>query len=231
MLKTTITEWPPGHVRRRSRAAVAGLTAKLICRIVLVMDIAPEQHRSTFGSNPGNPAELLRFFESANLAHFDGFLEVPQLQWNGRLRSCAGRFIPGSRKFLRAVPSIIEIASYLRNEPNADALILDTMAHEMIHYWLWVRRQPFGHTAAFMAKMREMGVSRYNPAPRPRPFRYLYCCAVCGKEFPARKKLGVLACAKCCKAHSNGRYDSRFRLLLYRRLSVDEGLELAHKPR
>jgi len=164
--------------------------------------------------------DLSELFTRINSVHFDGFLDPPVLRWNPRLRSSAGRFIPGSRRFFREVPATIEVASYLTEEKDALALVADTLAHEMIHYWLWVRRRPYGHTAEFSAKMRLMGVSRYNSVPRRRPPRYAYKCPACEMEFLARKKLGVLACAKCCKLHSGGRYDSRFKLFLHRTLDV-----------
>lgn len=166
---------------------------------------------------------LPALFEKINQTHFDSFLDVPPLEWNSRLRSSAGRFIPGSRKFFRDAPPKIEVASYLLTEPKAFELIQDTLAHEMIHYWLWIRRRPYGHTGEFLEKMRAMGVSRYNPVPRKRPFKYIYRCFSCEGEFPARRKLGPLACARCCKQHSGGRYDARFLLALHKNVeSVPE---------
>jgi predicted SprT family Zn-dependent metalloprotease len=161
-------------------------------------------------------------FNGINLTCFGGALEIPKLIWNSRLRASAGRFIPGSRKFPSLYPPRIEIASYLREEARCYELVYDTMAHEMIHLWLWVRRRPYGHSAEFLKKMNEMGVSRYNPVPRLRPYKYLYLCQNCEKSFPARKKLGTLACAACCKAHSKGRYDSRFKLVLSQALNRSE---------
>lgn len=158
--------------------------------------------------------KLEDIFKELNEKHFDAFLDPPTLVWNSRLRSAAGRFRPGSRKYWREVPPRIEVASYLLEEEKAEELIRDTVGHEMIHYWLWVRRKPYGHTDEFYQKMEAMGVSRYNPVPRTRPFRYLYRCQNCLKEFPARKLLGPLACAQCCKHHAGGKYDSRFKLIL-----------------
>ena len=100
------------------------------------------------------------------------------------------------------------------DESRALELIADTLGHEMIHYWLWVRRRPYGHTAEFLAKMRLMGVSRYNSVPKLRPHKYLYRCQQCLKDFPARKKLGPLACAECCKRYNHGKYDAKYRLVL-----------------
>jgi predicted SprT family Zn-dependent metalloprotease len=130
---------------------------------------------------------------------------------------------------IREVPPVIEVASYLLEEARASELILDTVAHEMIHYWLWVRKQPYGHTSEFLQKMKLMGVSRYNPVPRLRPYRYVYRCLGCLSSFPSKRKLGKLACAKCCHAHSQGRFDSRFRLLLQKTLTRAEGLEMVQK--
>lgn len=161
---------------------------------------------------------LAHLFEELNRRHFGGELALPLLRWNARLRTSAGRFIPGGRWLFSAKPPVIDIASYLQNEAEALQLVTDTLGHEMIHYWLWCKKKPYGHTAEFMRKMREMGVSRYNPVPKRRAFKYFYVCKSCQKEFPARKKLGrSLACADCCKRYSGGKYDARFRLELSRK--------------
>ncbi|MGK5086388.1 SprT-like domain-containing protein [Bdellovibrionota bacterium FG-2] len=156
---------------------------------------------------------LSELFSKLNELHFDGFLDEPVLCWNTRLRVSAGRFIPGSRKFFRERPVKIEVASYLLEEEQSLKLVEDTMAHEMIHYWLWVLRRPYGHTDQFLIKMKAMGATRYNSVPRRRNFLYIYRCPSCLKDYPARRKLGDLACLGCCKIHAGGRFDRRFRLL------------------
>ncbi len=162
--------------------------------------------------------DLEAFFQDLNSQHFDGFLDSPILRWNTRLRSSAGRFMPGSRKYFMQYRPAIEIAGYLREESEAERLVKDTLGHEMIHYWLWVRRRPYGHTPEFYEKMEALGVSRYNTVPRPRPYKYVYQCPACLKEFQARKRLAVLACALCCKAFAGGRFDVRFKLALTKEL-------------
>ncbi len=164
--------------------------------------------------------ELDLLFEKINQEHFDGFLDPPILQWNPRLRTCSGRFIPGIELDPRNPGPTIEIASYLREQLNALALVQDTLAHEMIHYWLWVRGRPHGHTEEFEAKMHFMGVSRYNPIPRKTQYRYVYRCEVCDKAFLSGKRLGRLACEACCRVHAEGRFDSRFQLVLAERVRV-----------
>ena len=156
---------------------------------------------------------LLQIFEEINAQHFDGFLDAPVLAWNAKLRTSAGRFFPGSRVDHRGQPRI-EVASYLLDVENSAVHIRDTLAHEMIHFWLWVRRKPYGHTDAFWEKMQAMGVSRYNSVARQKPYKYLYACESCRKEFKTRRRLGTLACLSCCKEFTNGLYDARFRLIL-----------------
>lgn len=160
---------------------------------------------------------LREFFEQINQSHFEGKLEQPELMWNARLRSSAGRFFPGSRKLWKVIRPKIEIAAYLREEEKNVDRVKDTLAHEMIHLWLWGEGRPYGHTAEFLAKMREMGVSRYNPVPKRSSLRYLYECRSCQKKFPTRKRLGQLACAACCEKHAGGRFDVRFLLTLNKR--------------
>lgn len=155
---------------------------------------------------------LISIFDELNQRHFDGFLERPVLRWNARLRTSSGRFFPGSRA--RALPATIEVASYLLEETDAEIHVRETIAHELIHYWLWVRRRPYGHTEEFYDKMQIMGARRYNPVPRKRPYKYLYQCSHCETIFKARRRLGPLACAKCCRSFSGGRYDERFKLFL-----------------
>jgi predicted SprT family Zn-dependent metalloprotease len=152
--------------------------------------------------------DLFRMFRLWNETAFRGELPVPEIRWNPRLRSTAGRFIPDPGA------CIIEIAAYLREEKQAEALIRDTLGHEMIHYWLFLRNLPYGHTQLFHEKMREIGVSRYNPVPRHRPFRHCYECGSCGQRVFVRKRFPVAACAACCNRHSGGKFDQRYQLKL-----------------
>ena len=158
-------------------------------------------------------------FTRLNETHFGGSLPPISLTWNSRLRSAAGRFYPGSRKWITTYPPKIEIASYLLKAEGAEKHIRDTLAHEMIHYWLWVLRKPYGHTPEFKRKLVEVGGTRYNPVPIVRPPKYVYGCPNCEKEFPARRRLKGLACLACCKSLAQGKFDSRFRLVLKRELA------------
>ncbi len=167
---------------------------------------------------PTEEISLDRAFQWINDRYFDGFLDPPELIWNSRLRTCAGRFTPGKSKapFLAMKPKI-EIAQYLADLNQATLLVQDVLGHEMIHYWLWVRRRPYGHTPEFYSKLEEMGVSRYNPAPKKkRQSAYVYVCESCQTQFPSNKYHPTLACASCCQKHSQGKFDQQFQLALKR---------------
>jgi SprT protein len=181
-------------------------------------------------SDPGCRPCLELLFHGLNLLHFEGLLAGPRLAWNSRLRRSAGRFVPGSRRW-RSRP-LIEVATYLLEEEEALRHVRETMAHEMIHQWLWERGRPYGHTDEFHRKLREIGVPRYNPVPRLRPLRWVYRCIECGNESYARKRLtGRLACLPCCRRHNGGRFHARFECRLARELSPREALELAQERR
>lgn len=156
--------------------------------------------------------DLRQIFHDLNTLHFESRLEPPKLSWNSRLATTAGRFCPGSLS--RGRPAEIEVATYLRGIEKGEEHIRDTMLHEMIHYWLWVRGRPYGHNAEFYAKMKATGAKRFNPVPKLRPVKHHYQCPGCQVIVPSRRKLGDVACSVCCKKHSGGRFDRRFRLAL-----------------
>lgn len=164
-----------------------------------------------------NPTDLQKVFEEWNREFFQGALPPLQVRWNSRLSTTAGRFIADRRN------PIIEIASYLKDEPRAQHWIRDTMGHELIHYFLWIQRKPYGHTAEFHAWMKKLGVSRYNAVPRHRPFKHCYSCQVCEQKIWVRKRLKGAACAACCNLHAGGKYHPQFKLKL---LSAEETRQL-----
>ncbi len=162
---------------------------------------------------PTGEVNLHLLFDELNEAHFGDELRLPELRWNTRLRSSAGRFVPGRRSLFWPSHPKIEIATYLLDLEDGLAHIRATLAHEMIHFWLWARRRPYGHSAEFYAKMREIGAIRYNPVPVLRKPKWRYRCGGCGSEFGAKRKLGRVACRKCCDAEADGAFDRRFLLV------------------
>lgn len=171
---------------------------------------------------------LIHMFHALNRTFFDGLLAEPMLIFNTRLRSSAGRFFPARKsKGIVVKPAKIEIAYYLTSKEDGAFLVFDTLAHEMIHYWLSARGKPCGHTPEFLKKMKQMGVSRYNRHPQNKNYKYLYRCPHCDSEFPARRRWKHLACARCCKQYAGGKYDSRFKLYLEREYNENHPVRTA----
>lgn len=152
-------------------------------------------------------------FTELRAEHFSPELPVPRLAWNPRMSSSAGRFSPGYARVFASEPPLIEVASYLRSIPDGHTHVRDTMLHEMIHYYLWWQKKPYGHTPEFHSIMRRTGATRFNPVPKLRPVKYWYECPSCKIAVPARRDLGSVACATCCKRHNQGRFHPRFILL------------------
>lgn len=46
-----------------------------------------------------------------------------------------------------------------------------------------------------------------------KPYRYIYKCPNCGKEIK-RKRIGVWACANCCKKYNSGKYTDKYKFEL-----------------
>lgn len=156
---------------------------------------------------------LIDFFQELNKKHFQEELPLPTLSWNSKLRTTAGRFSPGSRGFLKREAKI-EIAAYLRELPDGKMHIQDTILHEMIHYYLWHKKRPYGHTPEFHAILKKVGAKRYNPVPKESPVKHWYECSYCRTKVPARRKLGRVACAACCKKYYGGKFSEKFLLRL-----------------
>lgn len=157
---------------------------------------------------------LSPIFQELNVAHFSGELPPPTLAWNSRLSSTAGRFSPGSRgRFFQRAPKI-EVASYLRDIPDGQDHVRDTMLHEMIHYFLWHKHRPYGHTPEFYEILKRVGAKRFNTVPKERPIKYWYECPGCLRRIPAKRKMHMYACATCCEKFNAGMFKERFRLRL-----------------
>lgn len=157
--------------------------------------------------------QLIHLFEQLNQQYFQGELPLPMLTWNSRLSSSAGRFCPGSRNILIPRPPHIEIAAYLRKIPDSEFHIRDTMLHEMVHYLLWHRREPYGHTPEFHRILKRVGARRYNPVPNRKPAKHHYQCPACRIVIPARRQIKNSACLACCKKFNGGKYSEKFRLV------------------
>lgn len=151
--------------------------------------------------------ELLRSVDCAKLA------ERVEVAWNPRMRSTAGLAdFRGARVILN--PRLREFG-----EGEIDR----TLRHELAHLVArsrkrWGRMAP--HGPEWRQACMDLGLvdeTRCHTLPLPRrqiARRHLYRCGACGQEIrrvrPIRRRV---ACLACCRAHGDGRYDERFRLV------------------
>ena len=135
------------------------------------------------------------------------------LRWNPRLRNTAGMAYPG-RALITLNPRLAQFG------PEE---IDRTLRHELAHLLAQDRagkRRIDPHGKEWKLACRDLGLvdeKRTHDLPLPRHKqqpRHFYRCPSCGLELkrvkPLRKQS---ACAVCCRAHSSGRFDIRFRFV------------------
>ena len=151
--------------------------------------------------------ELLRISGAGRIA-----TEI-RVEWNPRLKTCAGRADYRSR--------LISLNPLLIHHP---AEIDRTFRHELAHILAQFRaghRRMLPHGIEWQQACRDLGVAdekRCHNLPFPASERarpYLYKCQNCKRDFPRVRRIkGAVACLACCRAHNGGEFDARFRLRL-----------------
>jgi predicted SprT family Zn-dependent metalloprotease len=141
-----------------------------------------------------------------------------QVEWNSRLKTCAGR-ANYRTKVISLNPRLREVRAGL-----AAAEIERTFLHELAHLLAQFRagrRRIAPHGVEWRNACRDLGIAgeaRCHNLPFPiteRSRRFLYKCPNCKRDFPrVRKVRRAIACLACCHAHNGGEFDARFRLTL-----------------
>ena len=152
--------------------------------------------------------ELLRTTDAARIARF------VRVEWNPRLKSCAGRADYCS-KLISLNPRLAE---------HGEAEIDRTLRHELAHLLAQFRagrRRLLPHGSEWRQACRDLGVGdekRCHNLPFPiaeRAPRFLYKCPNCRRDFARVRRIRrAIACLACCRAHNRGEFDARFRLQL-----------------
>jgi SprT protein len=137
-----------------------------------------------------------------------------RVEWNTRLKSCAGR-ADYRRKLILLNPRLHE---------HGAAEIERTFRHELAHLLAQFRAgrrriQPHGNEWREACQDLDIGdEKRCHNLPLPtseRARRFLYKCPNCQRDFArARRIRRAIACLACCTAHNGGQFDPRFRLRL-----------------
>lgn len=135
--------------------------------------------------------------------------------WNRRMRTAAGR--------AHYRECQIELNPRLATLPNAAQEIERTFLHELAHLVAHHRhrgRKIQAHGAEWRRACAELGIpgeSIYHQLPfegRKIRRKYAYRCPACASEFERVKKFRqAVACYSCCRKHTGGAYDDRFRLV------------------
>jgi SprT protein len=136
-----------------------------------------------------------------------------RVEWNSRLKTAAGRADYG-HKLISLNPRLVE----------HPAEIDRTLRHELAHLVAQFRarrRRISPHGSEWQQACRDLGIADEMrchtlpfPARRYTP-RFIYRCPNCRRDFPRVRKIRrTVACLACCRAHTRGEFDIRFRLKL-----------------
>ena len=136
-----------------------------------------------------------------------------RVEWNLRLKTAAGR-ADYREKRISLNPRLseypIEIDRTLRHE----------LAHILAQFRVG-RRKISPHGVEWQQACIDLGIAdekRCHNLPFPArtyPARFVYRCPNCRQEFPrVRRVRRAVACLACCRKHTGGKFDPRFRLRL-----------------
>ena len=161
----------------------------------------------------GKARELLRISGAGRIA-----TEI-RVEWNPRLKSCAGRADYRSR--------LISLNPLLVHHPVE---IGRTFRHELAHILAQFRarrRRILPHGVEWQHACCDLGISGekrcHNLPFRAKSYaaRLVYRCPNCKRDFPrVRRVKRAVACLACCHAHNGGEFDARFRLRLVQSTSL-----------
>ena len=139
-----------------------------------------------------------------------------QVRWHSRLRTTAGQAYY-AKCLVRMNPKLLQFGM-----EEVDK----TLRHELAHLVARARsqrRRIEPHGPEWRQACRELGLpdeKRCHDLPLPRarqPRRHRYRCPHCRRDYDrVRPFRRAVACLECCRAHTRGRYDERFRLVKVR---------------
>ena len=149
--------------------------------------------------------------------YLTGLSERVKVKWNSRLQTTAGRAHYGE-DCIELNPLLISVSDV--------AEIERTLKHELAHLVAYQRcgkiqrRRLQPHGPEWQEACGDLGISGEArchelelPGRRMRK-QFIYDCPACGDKIERVKHFrGYIACYACCKQHSKGKYDQRFRLV------------------
>ncbi len=139
------------------------------------------------------------------------------VNWNKRMRSAAGR--------AHYQTCLIDLNPRLQllPEPKKTKEIEDTFLHELAHLVAFGRnrgRRIQPHGAEWKRACADLGIPGEDRChdldlgSRRMKRKFVYECPACKTSIPRVRRIKrAVACHSCCKTHSGGKFDSRFRLV------------------
>jgi len=156
-------------------------------------------------------AEMLRGLGCADLA------AQVRVRWNSRMRSTAGMAYPG-KALIKLNPRLHDFGP-----GEVEQTLKHELAHLLAHHRAG-RRRISPHGPEWRKACADLGLANEKrchdlPLPRRQIARpHHYQCPACGLDVHrVRPMRRPSACLTCCRKHSGGRYDERFRFVKVRR--------------
>lgn len=190
--------------------------------------LLPEQLRLSFARSTidtGRDADLeSTACELLRAAGAEPIAALVRVEWNFRLRSCAGRAVFREK--------LVSLNPRLREHTATE--IDRTLRHELAHLLAQYRagrRRVLPHGPEWRMACRDLGIGdekRCHNLPFPvrqRARRFIYKCPNCSLDFPRVRPIRrVVACLACCRRHNRGKFTPKFRLQLLKRSAPTQAL-------
>jgi SprT protein len=145
--------------------------------------------------------------------HCEALAVKVRVRWNSRMRSTAGTAL-ASKALITLNPRLREFGA-----DEVDRTLRHELAHLLAHFRAG-RRRIAAHGTEWQQACRDLGLvdeKRCHTLPLPRRQmqpKHFYRCAACATELRRVRPLrGKTACLACCRKHSGGKYDDRFRFV------------------
>lgn len=153
---------------------------------------------------------LLRGIGCAELA------KTVRVLWHSRLRTTAGQALY-TKSLVRMNPKLVQFGA-----EEIDRTLRHELAHLVARFRAG-RRRIDPHGPEWRRACHDLGIANEGrchdlPLPRSRQrVRHKYRCPHCKREYArVRPFRRAVACLECCRTHSRGGYDDRFRLVKVR---------------
>lgn len=133
-----------------------------------------------------------------------------RVRWSHRLTTTAG-LACAKRNLILLNPRLVQFGA---------AEIDRTLRHELAHLIARARagrKRIATHGGEWQQACVELGIAgeprcHFLPLPRKQA-KFFYICPACERTLPRVRPIRrTVACLDCCRKHSSGRYDARFRL-------------------